>query len=235
MNKRKLLTTSSLCLLLTMFTVSAVSAITAVRKGFRFTDQFETTGVSGVAGEPIETPTYGSTYAVYGLEWTERSDRPCSLTALLDHIYDSEQHYVSQTIHRCGSRGPKEASKKEMDFLKVPGQGAVHFANSIEVCLNRAGTRVKGFRMVGLRLNPETGRLDPITGVDTNIRQWRTNCEEVDRNKNWQPAAICPAGSIAVALVGQYDNSDPPRSLTGVALKCRFLEFTDENGTRPVG
>ena len=234
MKKRNLLTRISLCLLLLMFTVNAARAETAVRPGFRFTDQFSTTRVSGVAGDPIETPTYGSTYAVFGVEWTERSDRPCSLTAVLDHIYDNVQDYKYQEIHRCGSRGPKEASRKEMEFLKIPGQGAVFFTNSVEVCLNRAGTRVKGFRMIGLSLNSETGTLDPITGVDPNIRKTRSNCEEVDRRKNWRPAAVCPAGSLAVALVGHYDDSDPPRSLTGVALRCRFLEFTDSNGTRPV-
>lgn len=234
MNKRNLLLTSSLWLLFLVLNVNAVSAQAFVRPGFRFTDDFSTTRVSGIAGTAVTTPTYGSTYAVYGLEWTERRDRPCSLTARLEHIYDSTQHYSNQEVHRCGDRGPKEASRKEMDFLEVPGQGAVFFTNSIEVCLNRAETRVKGFRMVGLGLNSDTGTLDPITGVDDNIRKWRSNCEEVDRHKNWRAPAICPAGSIAVALVGHYDNSNPPRSLTGVALRCRFLEFTDSRGTRPV-
>ncbi|MGB5670933.1 MAG: hypothetical protein WBM71_10310, partial [Sedimenticolaceae bacterium] len=130
----------------------------------------------------------------------------------------------------------KEASRLTVDFLNDPVKGAYFFATSLEVCLNRRGTRVKGFRLGGVSLNSETGRLDPITAVDPTV--WfptRTNCEEDgDGYKIWQPAAVCPPGAIAVALVGHYDATDPPRSLTGVGLRCRRLEFTDENGTRPV-
>ena len=114
MNKRNLLLTSSLWLLFLVLNVNAVSAQALVRPGFRFTDDFEDTTVSGIAGTAVTTPTYGSTYAVYGLEWTERRDRPCSLTARLEHISDSTQAYSNQEVHRCGDRGPKEASRKEM-------------------------------------------------------------------------------------------------------------------------
>lgn len=236
MNTRARIAAVSLGLLSAAMVVNTSEAGEILPLGFRFTDNYHTTDVAGLQGEAKTTPSYGRSYALFGFELTERKNRTCSLTALQEHIEDEVDDRVETTVHQCGSKGPNSKKKHTAweDLHVSPGKGAVYFAKSMKLCFNKEGTMVKGIRMYGIMLNSETGRLELPQPPGKSEGFTDAFIGNFGCPTPWKLEKECPAGSIAVGFVGHYAYSDPPRALTGIALKCRYLEFVDQNGRRPV-
>jgi len=81
------------------------------------------------------------------------------------------------------------------------GKKTLSFTNSdtyirgVRVCLNNAGTRVKGLRLYGTKLDRATGALNNLAGYEG----WsRPNCN------TWKTIRYCPAGKVATRIGIEY-------------------------------
>src|SRR5262245_65750190 len=195
-------------------------------------------GTQSVIGDPDST-----TYALYGLASRERSDNPCLLTALSENVNDSSK---TSSAHKdlCGPKGAT-SSEIKADYGNDDATGKRTFLTGVQVCMNNDRTRVKGIRIRGNVINSDSSLarlvstddcsavtdvhpnspppIGPLEyrfcgGVITEPHPSRTNCDDKD---GWMSWAECPEGQIATAAVAHFEAGNTPRSLTGVALKCR--------------
>jgi hypothetical protein len=133
----------------------------------------------------------------------------------------------------CG--GHKPADPIQVSFEDAAPGGSRAFVTGVRVCMNNQQNKVKGLAIRGMKITDsgELAALDPVTGMghaggsevltpQPNVPlSTRPNCDEKDGWKKW---AECPAGSLATAAVFHFAAGKEPRSLTGIALKCRALK-----------
>jgi hypothetical protein len=191
------------------------------------------TTLSGALGTPFTVGDAGSsTHAVFGLSNWEQSDEPCKVSVSTESLMNSAQDSTgSKSL--CGGHTPGDLIK--VSFEDAGPGGSRAFVTGVRVCMNNQKDKVKGIAIRGMKITDagELAELDPVTvtskaggsevrtlqpNVPTSIRP---NCDEKDGWKQW---ADCPAGSLATAAVLHYGAGKEPRSLTGIALKCRALK-----------
>lgn len=190
----------------------------------------ETTKISGFAGETslLGVPnSQQDDYAIYGFSSEEKGDNPCYVTVRSENINDSGKK-LDLKKNFCGG---KEKSREMKVEFKDSDYGKRTFVTGIKVCMNNKETRVKGFKIRGKAIT-ENGALAALETsasgahvggiqriVEKEPSDKRPNCDK-DKWKKW---AECPEGKIATAAVLHFEAGKEPRSLTGIALKCRSL------------
>jgi hypothetical protein len=178
---------------------------------WRLTGDVTVTPFSGVSAS--DKHVFGnedsSNTAVYAVLSRERSDEPCQLAIGTEDLNDASDDAVP-TVDHCGSGGPT-SSTIHADFPDVSAGGVDDhvFIAQVMVCMNSAGTKVKGLDAVGIRLNE-----DGTTTVMGKGQDKRPNCSY------WSGGASCPGGQIATAVNAYFSGSEP-KDLTGLTLSCR--------------
>lgn len=155
------------------------------------------------------SPSGGTNYqALYEISMWEDGDSPCRLQIRSRHL----NTYVGKNTVWDESQCDENAgSIKTLTF-----SNSDTYIRGINVCLNNAGTRVKGMRLYGTKLDRATGQLDHLTGY----KQWtRPNC-----NGNWQTIRYCPAGKVARALKLEFRAQQfIGDEIQGIRLVCRSV------------
>jgi len=189
----------------------------------------EPTGISGFSGSTFAVGVPDSRadeYALFGISSEERRDNPCYVTIKTENINDSGQPLELKKA-LCGGKERSSEMKAEFKNAYYPPRT---FVTRVKVCLNNQNSRVKGIKLHGQIIKDDGELVDvkpsDIKGpekksgldviLDTEPEAFRAHC-----NDNWKPWAQCPAGQIATAAILHFDAGNEPRSLTGVALKCR--------------
>ena len=209
--------------------------------GATLTGTVTETAISGFRGSAFTVGDADTaTHAVYGISSKERSDNPCLVTIKKEHVNDTSKQ-TSPKKDLCGSNGAT-SSELYVDYGNSDATGARTFVSGVQVCMNNDKSRVKGFRLRGkevsntgslveLRSGGEAGGCSEVFkqgdqeyrlcgGIITEPKDVRTNCDE---NDGWMKWAECPDGKVATAAVLHFDAGNEPRSLTGIALKCRSV------------
>ena len=179
--------------------------------------------ISGYAGTTYQIGKADGERAVYGLFSAERSDNPCYLASMTENVNDSRDD-SGGIRDLCGNR----ATSSTITAQFSDSQFADHtFVRSLRVCMNNKNTRVKGFQIRGRKVESDGRLVDLDTDypqgagglnalVDQNApSDQRNNCSK------WKRWSNCPSGTIATALEAHFEAGSTPRSLTGIALKCR--------------
>lgn len=200
-----------------------------------------TTAVSGFQGTPFTVGDADSaTHAVYGISSEERNDNPCFVAVKKENVNNSSAQ-TSPSKDLCGSNGPT-SSELYVDYGNSDATGEHTFVTGIKVCMNSAKTRVKGYKLRGAEVS-DYGTLIELRsggsggcsevfqqgsqeyrlcggGVITEPSAKRSNCDDTD---GWMSWVECPAGKVATAMELHFEAGNEPRSLTGIALKCKTV------------
>ena len=154
------------------------------------------TGASGnTSGTDVKDAETGDNNGnhIYGLEWSERSDKPCYVnvfTGKFDAAKAKLGHGDGEAQSECEEKG---SSMKTINF-GAPTVGAPFWAvNGVKVCLNKDQDRLKGITLYAVKI--EDGK---VTGSTSEKTQERTNCSV------WKTAEKCPSGQIATELMFHY-------------------------------
>ena len=195
----------------------------------KLSGEVHSTSISGFAGSASTIGDAESNkYALYGLLSRECLDKPCYIMGFFENIMDSDME-SRRNKDLCGPNGPTSSN------LYVAYEDGIHgdrvFVTGIKVCMNNAETRVKGLRIRGKKI-ANSGNLVDLTeceekthagGSDyemhivTEPSDSRVNC------RHWKSWAECPNGYLATAAIVHYGAEQEPKSLTGIALKCKKL------------
>jgi hypothetical protein len=87
-----------------------------------------------------------------------------------------------------------------------------NFISGLRVCTNRDGSRVKGIQVRGRSVST-AGYVGESTAVPE--PEGRANCSV------WRRWVNCPEDHVATGVVVQLEAGNEPRSIVGMALKCR--------------
>lgn len=189
----------------------------------------ETTSVSGFKGSAFTLGGPNGLHAVYGLYSVERRDHPCYLGIRTESINDFNVN-SGDIKDLCG----KDATSKELGvaYEDTGANGKRVFVHGIRVCMNKQETRVKGFQVRGKRIDADGHPVDLDSGkptqgqaggsdvgmhIITEPKDTRSHC------KNWKRWVECPRhNQVATSVIAHFEAGNTPRSLTGVALECRY-------------
>lgn len=191
------------------------------------------TVLSGFKGTPFTLGAAGSsTHALYGITNWEQSDDPCKVTVRTESIMSSQQE-EAETKTLCDGRTPGDEIKVAFEDTGPAGSRA--FITGVRVCMNNDQTKVKGINIRGKKLT-NAGDLVELEDITCMVKvgnsEQRISCPNApsverpncDDNDGWKKWAECPNGSVATAAVVHFDAGSEPRSLTGIALKCRSIK-----------
>ena len=215
----------SVILASTLFIISSpvMSAATV-----SLTGSITTTDISGFSGTAYQIGKSDGTRAVYGLWSVERRDNPCYIASMTEDVNNASDDSGGKK-DLCGNDATSSQIKAQFSDEKFSDRT---FIRSLRVCMNNGNTRVKGFQIKGRKIDSNGNVIDLPTDypdsssssglnalVDRNApSDQRNNC-----NNNWKKWAKCPSGQIATALNVHYEAGSTPRSVTGIALKCRAV------------
>ncbi len=198
----------------------------------------EDSKVSGYSGTRRKLDVDDNEHAMYGISSQERRDNPCTVWIGTESINDSAKN-TGEIENLCGGTPNSRAIKAE--YRDTLEHGPRVFVTGIRVCTNKKGTRVKGFQLRGVqvyeepddnppspapvvsiltagRININTEARSKYVNDSTNPADFRNNCKE------WHKWADCPySGQVAIGLTAHFEAGKEPRSLTGVALQCRYI------------
>lgn len=189
------------------------------------------TRLSGFSGTPVRVgPPTESNRALQSINVGEVRDHPCVLYV---NSYDVREPLVEppgsvlwryDESNKCGQT--ENALDIEVDAFPTDDFRQAHendldivFISGLRVCMNKAGTRIKGLDLEGRRLLVQDSGIaieDVPLDIDEKKRSLR-NCE------TWKRWARCLDGHIATALNVQYEAGADPRSITGIGLECRRI------------
>ncbi len=159
----------------------------------------------------IEPYQNASQYAARAFMWSERSDAPCWGEVLFVGVSDG----TSQRA-RASSCTEHAASRRA-----VSRQEPTEVITGIQVCLTEKKSsykdRLKGVRLWGRTVDPETAALGPINGPSQTVRK---HCAK------WSSRVNCPSGQVAAKfkMFGISENHEGSK-FTGVSLGCRAIEM----------
>jgi len=195
--------------------------------------------VSGYRGTAFTLSVDDDSQGMLGISSAERSDNPCWLWIGTESVNDPARN-TGTTKDLCGNKATSSTMKAEYRDDMYFGQRV--FVSGVRICTNNKETRVKGFQLRGKQIlddasltalaYPESLHVVYSLGGgtwDVNHRadyaddakapaDFRNNCHV------WHEWAECPgADQIAVGVVAHFEAGKEPRSLTGVALRCRSV------------
>lgn len=192
---------------------------------------FPSEHISGFKGTAFELgiPDSESTdeYAIFGISSEERQDHPCYVSVKTENINDSE-HKLDLKKELCDG---KERSREMVAAYTDSSYGKRSFVTGVRVCMNNDNTRVKGIQIRGGTVTDE-GRLRALerkvegqsSGGLRRVAPEEPQDERPNCNDNWKRWALCPGDNhIATTVELHFEAGKEPRSLTGIALKCRHV------------
>ncbi len=167
-----------------------------------------TSGHTSAWSEVLEPPESASQVGLRGFNWSERSDRPCWIQAAFTALAGSGG--IEAVVASCSYHPASRKSALRGGFDEV--------VTGVQVCLTDRSSsnreRMKGLRVWGRTVNPETGALGPINGP---AEATRKHC-----NGNWSRRVNCPAGQVAaMATVHGFRYGYSNTSVKGISLGCR--------------
>ena len=169
-----------------------------------------TSGHTSPSSEVLEPSESASQLGIRGFAWSERSDRPCWIEATFTALAGSG--YLKDVVATCSYH---PASRK--DALRG---GFDEVVTGVAVCLTDRSSstreRMKGLRVWGRTVNPETGALGPVNGP---AEATRKHCKG-----KWSRRVNCPEGQVAaMATVYGLRFGDSTTSVKGISLGCRAV------------
>lgn len=162
---------------------------------------------------------------VHGFSIAERSDDPCSFSALFNDIDDPTNLEGNELWNECnGSPGNYLAANMPNSYRTT----------GVAVCLNSAGDKMKGFALIGRYpeciLDPDgttpTGAACNGAGPRYDAVEERTNCpgSENGIDSDWEDEAECDPGYIVTGVeLNHIASSGNRRMITGVRALCHPL------------
>ena len=200
--------------------------------------------VSGYSGSRRKLEVDDDKQAVYGISSQERRDNPCTFWIGTESINDSNRT-TGDIKNLCG--GTPKSSPIKAQYRDDMYSGRRVFVTGIRVCTNNRETRVKGFQLRGKQIQDD-GRLADLIypiypppsgpvryylvgGANWNFTSREKYANDSDfpadfRNncKQWHKWAECPqANQVATGVIAHFEAGKEPRSLTGVAVQCRYV------------
>lgn len=166
-----------------------------------------TTSTSGFAGA-ARTVELSDQEALKYIRWWERRDHPCLIEITGRHVRYDFFPGPQYSGNWCGGRSGDLA---KVGFTNVQNQ---NFISGLRVCTNRDGSRVKGIQVRGRSVST-AGHVGESTTVPE--PEDRANCSV------WRRWVNCPEGHVATGVVVQLEAGNEPRSIVGMALKCRHV------------
>jgi len=201
----------------------------------------ESEKISGYSGTRRKLEVDDDKHAVYGISSQERRDNPCTFWIGTESINDSNRT-TGDIKNLCG--GTPKSSTIKAQYRDDMYFGHRVFVTGIRVCTNNKETRVKGFQLRGKQIQDD-GRLanliyPPPSGPTRYYlvggASWNFNSREEYVNdsdfpadfrnncKKWHKWAECPhPNQVATGVIAHFEAGKEPRSLTGVALQCRYV------------
>jgi len=190
------------------------------------TGSVNTTEISGYPGTAYQIGKPDGSRAVYGVWSHERKDKPCYIASMTENVNNASDDYGAKK-DLCGKKATSTQIKVQ---FSDSGFNDRTFVRAIRVCMNNGNTRVKGFQIRGRKIDdngnvvdlpsryPDSAGTSGMSALlDLNApSDQRNNC-----NGKWKKWVQCPVGRIATALSVHYAAGSTPRSVTGIALKCR--------------
>ncbi len=164
-------------------------------------------------------------YAIFGIASEERKDHPCYVSVKTENVNDSNLK-LDLKKELCDG---KERSREMVAAYTDSSYGKRSYVTGVRVCMNNDNTRVKGIQIRGRTITDE-GRLrdlerkaegQRVAGLQR-VAPEEPQDERPNCNNNWKRWALCPSENhIATAVELHFEAGKEPRSLTGIALKCR--------------
>ena len=162
-----------------------------------------TSGETSSRSTVLEAVGNADQFAAKGFEWTERSDSPCWAELRLAALANTDGQY--KRYAKCAKR----VSSRKI----VSRAGANEVITGLQICLtdkkSSSQNRLKGVRLWGRTVDPETAELGPINGPS---HAQRKHCAQWSRRVN------CPAGEVATKfrIFGS-------KAMQGISLGCRAV------------
>ena len=186
-----------------------------------------TEAISGYAGTAYQIGKADGGRAVYGLWSVERSDNPCYIASMTEDINNAGDDSGGKK-DLCGNNATSTEIKAEFSDAKFADHT---FVRALRVCMNDRNTRVKGFQVRGRKIDSNGNLIDLAadypdgnsSGLSALVDQNAPSDQRNNCNGNWKRWSKCPDGTIATALEAHFEAGSTPRSLTGIALKCRTV------------
>lgn len=188
-----------------------------------------TTSVSGIIGNNLRLgPGDDSDEAIIGIETGERTNHPCIIRAYsapIRTLITGDGWLLGHHIrNRCGNEQDLNALSVGVNydpaFIDAHGIDLSSLVLSgIRVCMNGAGTRVKGLELEGRQIL--------VSGDNIIVRDMQLHeTDKIDElpncaNDGWRRWVRCQSGMVATALVPHFQPGPEPKAMTGMALECR--------------
>ena len=197
------------------------------------------TKISGVSGATFTLQDDNPDHAIYGIRSVERRDQPCWVMIRTENINKDTDDTGGATKDLCG--GKANSSLLRVEFTDVGVDEHRIFVRGVRVCMNNAGTRVKGLQISGREI-ADDGRIVETVVIEnppswvaggggfggggaksldkTQTQDMRSNCPW----DGWKKWAECPHNfQIATGAILHFEAGNKPRALTGIALQCRYV------------
>lgn len=203
--------------LIAFLAITAVSVVAYATTLSILDSDASTTGVSGTSGELPQYVGHNGPYqGVYGISIGEVTNVPCDARVMTRHINNGNQQ-VRSLDRSCD---PNQGAFRTVEFTNQN-----RYVRGVQVCQQQSNGRIKGLRILGGDIDPNTGEL---TIVNNTQEFSRPNC-----NDNWRPARTCPVGKIASRVIFHSNATGVWSyfSLTGVQLECRSVVPNTDHST----
>ena len=161
--------------------------------------------------------------ALTGLVLAERSDDPCHLTTRFRRISNNQFFAGTGGMFDCGG-SDGTGTNRSREQIDLPTN---YFAEGVRVCLNSAGTKIKGVQIIGTRidcinLSVPDQQADPTCKAFAHFE--RRNCVGSDSglpDADWVAAAACPLQHYAIGVqLSTRAGGGNRRMIDGIGLKC---------------
>lgn len=197
-----------LAILLSIWALSTPSALWGA-KTYRYiyapSGDVQNTGVSGFQASQRVVKEPGSNAFLQGLEFDEKSDKPCFIRARWwRYTADSLRQDFTTIFDVCGSD-----AKSDQSLVFSYTDSMRQAVNSVRVCSNNSDNhRLKGVELGSAYVDRNSSGKAEDSGKM--LRFERPNCAK------WDETESCPAGMVATGLIIDHTADE----ITGLGLKC---------------
>lgn len=192
----------------------------------RTVDPVVTTDVSGYRGQVTWVMLRAGRDAMSGVEWRERSDKPCALAIGKREMRDPgppapeyTPFVVMPTLCPGGIGGsvPLQDDNSKRVVHVEDGAQPGQVMRGVQVCSTNANNhRLKGIRVYSAIVNVSRVFAGDTTASSYSVNGYQearqpTNCDV------WRPAVFCPDDHVASGLAVHRTDDE----IVGLALRCR--------------
>lgn len=163
-----------------------------------------TTGVSGGSTSYNHKRVGGTSgfKAINRITNYERQDTPCKMKVKMRHFNNYKETTDSEEL----------LSNCNNDKITVGFSNTETYVSAVQVC-TRTGSKVKGLRVWGRKLNRSTGALASVGRVEDK----RPNCN------TWETKQSCPTGKVATEIKANYTGYLGGNTFQGISLVCQAI------------